>query len=286
MSTKKVTVPQIIANKGKVKTVVVTAYDFPSALAADQAGVDIILVGDSLAMVVLGLEDTLDISMEIMLAHTAAVARASRRALVVADMPFLSYQTSPAEAIRNAGLFLQKGRAKAIKLEGGRYVAETIKAVVAAGIPVMGHLGLTPQSLAALGGYKIQGKTSDAAKYLLEEAKILESAGCFSIVLEAIPSETAEMLTKSLKIPTIGIGAGPACDGQVLVIHDILGLSEKMNLRFVKKYADLFGTTLEALSQYTSDVREGVFPGPEHEFHMAEEEKDKLASLEKSDKEI
>ncbi len=273
---KRVTVPEIIAAKGKRKLSMLTAYDYPTALWADQSGVDMLLVGDSLAMVVLGHEDTLSVGMTEMLHHTRAVTRGASRALVVGDMPFLSYQISVEEALYNAGLFLKEAKAQAVKLEGGMRVVPQIRAMVEAGIPVQGHLGLTPQSAAQFGGFKVQGKTAEAAKVLMEDAQALAEAGCFSIVLEAIPAPIAEMITEAIPVPTIGIGAGPACDGQVLVIHDVLGLFDRFVPRFVKQYAKLGDTIKNALTAYREEVESGAFPGPEHMFAMSEEEKKKL----------
>lgn len=277
--TKRVTVPDIIAAKGSRKTTMLTAYDYPTALWVDQSGVDMILVGDSLAMVVLGQEDTLSVGMEEMIHHTKAVSRAAKRALVIGDMPFLSYQASVEQAVINAGRFLKEGRAQAVKLEGGRQVLRQVEAIVAAGIPVQGHIGLTPQSAAQFGGFKVQGKTAEAANALIEDAQALARAGCFSIVLEAIPSPIAARITQSVPIPTIGIGAGKDCDGQVLVIHDVLGLFERFTPRFVKKYAQLGDTIRQALTQYREEVESGDFPGPEHSFGMSEEEQSRLSAI-------
>jgi len=274
---KRVTVPDIMATKGIRKLTEMTAYDYPTGLWVDQSGIDMVLVGDSLAMVVLGHEDTLSVGMTEMLHHTRAVSRAANRALLIGDMPFMSYQASVEQAVINAGRFLKEGRAKAVKLEGGRRVVPQIKAIVEAGIPVQGHLGLTPQSSAQLGGFKVQGKTADAARELIEDAQALVEAGCFSIVLEAISAPLAAMITEAVPIPTIGIGAGPDCDGQVLVIHDVLGLYDRFTPRFVKQYAKLGGPIREALQAYKREVESGIFPGPEHSFGMTEEERKKMA---------
>jgi len=247
------------------KIVMLTAYDYPTALVADEE-VDCILVGDSLGMVVLGYESTLPVTMEVMLHHTRAVVRGTKRALVVGDMPFMSYQTSVEEAVRNAGRFLQEAEAQAVKLEGGREVAETVRRIVSAGIPVMAHIGLTPQSIHQLGGFKVQGRDSRVAARLKEDALILEEAGAFSIVLECIPKGLAKEITESLNIPTIGIGAGVHCDGQVLVIHDMLGLFERFVPRHVKVYAQLIEEMRKAIKSYSSEVREGIFPDDEHSF--------------------
>jgi 3-methyl-2-oxobutanoate hydroxymethyltransferase len=274
--TKRVTVPDIIAAKGKRKLTEMTAYDFPTALWVDQSGIDMILVGDSLAMVVLGHEDTLSVTMNEMLHHTSAVARTARRAMVIGDLPFLSYQASVEQAVLNAGRFIKEARAQAVKLEGGRRVVPQIKAIVEAQIPVQGHLGLTPQSLAAFGGFKVQGKSAEAAKALIEDAQALAEAGCFSIVLEGIPSPIAAMVTEAIPIPTIGIGAGPDCDGQVLVIHDLLGLFERFTPKFVRQYARLSEQIRNALTSFREEVEKGIFPGPEHGFTIDEQEFEKL----------
>ncbi len=273
---KRVTVPDIMAQKNGKKLTVLTAYDYPTALLVDQCGMDMVLVGDSLAMVVLGHEDTLSVGMDEMIHHTKAVSLAAKRALVIADMPFMSYQTSIEQAVVNAGRFLKEGRAQAVKLEGGRRVSPQVRAIVEAGIPVQGHIGLTPQSSAQMGGFKVQGKTAEAAEALMDDAQALVEAGCFSIVLEAIPSELAARITALIPIPTIGIGAGSQCDGQVLVIHDVLGLFERFLPRFVKQYAKLGDTIRQALNQYREEVENGTFPGPEHAFAMEAEERKKL----------
>jgi len=274
---KRVTVPDIMATKGGRKLTVLTAYDYPTALLLDQCGVDILLVGDSLAMVVLGHEDTLSIGMTEMIHHTRAVSRAAKHALVVGDMPFLSYQVSVEQAVLNAGRFLKEGRAQAVKLEGGARVLPQVRAMVEAGIPVQGHLGLTPQSSAQFGGFKVQGKTAEAAGVLIEDARALAEAGCFSIVLEAIPASIAARITEAIPIPTIGIGAGPDCDGQVLVIHDVLGLFDRFLPKFVKQYAGLGDVIRQAVTRFREEVESGAFPGPEHAFGMAEEELNRLS---------
>ncbi|MFP5221369.1 MAG: 3-methyl-2-oxobutanoate hydroxymethyltransferase [Acidobacteriota bacterium] len=272
----KVTAPDIAAAKGQRKLVVITAYDAGQAAIAEAAGADILLVGDSLGMVVLGHEDTVSVTMEQMLHHAGAVARGARRALVLADMPFLSYQADTAQAVANAGRLLKEARAQAVKMEGGREIVPQIRAMVQAGIPVMGHLGLTPQHVAALGGYKVQARTAEAASLLLEDAQAIAEAGCFAMVLECVPSPVAELVTGSVPIPTIGIGAGPDCDGQVLVFHDLLGLYGDFKPRFVKRYADLGHLARMALEQFAEDVRSGAFPDQEHSFEMAPEELEKL----------
>jgi 3-methyl-2-oxobutanoate hydroxymethyltransferase len=237
-----------------------TAYDYPGAMLVDEAGIDIILVGDSLAMTVLGYPDTVSVTVDEMLHHCKAVARGATRAFLIGDMPFMSYQIEQTEAIRNAGRFMKEGRMDAVKLEGGREIGETVWAVVQAGIPVMGHIGLTPQTISKLGGYKVQGKTAAAARRLLEDALALEEAGCFSIVLEAIPAPVAEAVSQKLTIPAIGIGAGAGCDGQVLVFHDLLGLFDRFTPKFVKRYADLRQPVLAALRTYREEVEMRVFP--------------------------
>jgi 3-methyl-2-oxobutanoate hydroxymethyltransferase len=252
--------------KRNEKITMLTAYDYATAMIVDQAGIDMILVGDSLGMVVLGYESTLPVTMEDMLHHTKAVCRGAKRALVLGDMPFMSYQASVEEAVRNAGRFLQEAGAQGVKLEGGREVADATKRIAAAGIPVMAHLGLTPQSVHQLGGYKVQGKDNTVARRILEDAKILEEAGAFAVVLECIPTTLAREITSTLNIPTIGIGAGAPCDGQVLVINDMLGLFERFTPKFVKKYANLNVQMAEAVGQYIDEVRSGAFPDDAHSF--------------------
>ncbi len=249
-----------------------TAYDYPTAMAMDKAGVDSILVGDSLAMVVLGYENTLPVTMDEMLHHARAVARGAKSALLVGDMPFMSYQVSVEEAVRNAGRFLKDGGMDAVKLEGGRERVDAVRAIVGAGIPVMGHLGLTPQSVHQLGGFRAQGKTASAAKRLLEDAKILEEAGAFSLVLESVPARLAEFISKQISIPTIGIGAGAGCDGQVLVTHDLLGLFERFTPKFVKQYANFHAEMNKAFTEYIEDVKNKRFPAVEHTVEMTDEE--------------
>ena len=255
-----------------------TAYDYPTALAMDQAGVDAILVGDSLAMVVLGYETTLPITMEEMLHHARAVARGAKSALLIGDLPFMSYQVSVEEATRNAGRFLQQGGMDAVKLEGGRERADAVRSITSAGIPVMGHLGLTPQSVNQLGGFRAQGKTALAAKRLVEDALILEEAGAFSLVLESVPARLADLISKKISIPTIGIGAGAGCDGQVLVTHDLLGLFDRFTPKFVKKYADFHREMQRAFTDYIEDVETKRFPAQEHTVEMDDKEWDALLS--------
>ncbi len=268
MPQKQRTAPDILARKGEGKIAVLTAYDYPTGMLADEAGADVILVGDSLGMVCLGLPDTLGVTMADMLHHTKAVCRAVKGALVVADMPFLSYQTSISDAVANAGRFLQEAGARAVKLEGGAEFVPHIHAILAAGIPVMGHIGLTPQQVARFGGFKAQGKTARAARALVADARALAEAGCFAIVLEAVPAEVAARITAEIGIPTIGIGAGPECDGQVLVFHDVLGLCPGLRPGFVKQYADLWTPAREALAAYCAEVRTGAFPAEGHTRRM------------------
>ncbi len=263
----KLTTVRISRKKAKGERIVcLTAYDYPSALLLDEAGVDLILVGDSAANVIYGMPTTLTIGMDEMVYHTRAVVAGVKRALVVADMPFLSYQVSIEEAVANAGRFLKAG-AEAVKVEGAGPVVPAIQRLVELGIPVMGHLGLTPQSVHKLGGYRLQARKAEDQEQLLADAHSLEDAGCFSIVLEKIPAEVAARATKELRIPTIGIGAGPDCDGQVLVLHDMLGMFDKPPLKFVKQYAQLAGEIRKAVAAYADDVRSGRFPSEEHSFH-------------------
>ena len=248
------------------KIVVVTAYDALFTRIAEEAGLEVLLVGDSLGVVVQGKKDTLSVTMEDMLYHTRLVAEAAQRALVIADMPFLSYQVSVEEAVRNAGRFLQAGAA-AVKLEGGAAVVDRVEAMVRFGIPVMGHLGMTPQSVHQYGGYKVQGKAADQAEVLLCDARALEAAGAFAIVLEAVPAKLAKTITQTLAIPTIGIGAGPACDGQVLVLYDLLGLFDEFVPKFVKPYAHLRADALQALRRFREEVEQGKFPTDSESYH-------------------
>jgi 3-methyl-2-oxobutanoate hydroxymethyltransferase len=255
------TVPSVAELKRRGEPiVVVTAYDYPTARIADEAGVEMLLVGDSLGMVVLGYESTLPVTMEDMLHHVRAVARARPSALVIGDMPFMSYQASVEDAVRNAGRFVQEGGADAVKLEGGRRVAESVRRIVEAGIPVMGHLGLTPQSVLAFGGYKVQARGEADQERLLEEARALEAAGCFAIVLEGIPARLGAEVSRALAVPTIGIGAGVGCDGQVLVTHDLLGLSFGRLPRFVRRYADLGGAMRDGYERFIADVKARRYP--------------------------
>ena len=270
---KKVTTHTLQAKKTHSEVItMLTAYDYATSLAVDRAGVDSILVGDSLGMVVLGYESTLPVTMDDMLHHCKAVARGATHPLLIADMPFMSFQVSTEQAVRNAGRFLAEAGMAAVKLEGGRDTIPATRAIIAAGIPVMGHIGLTPQSIHKLGGFKAQGRTALAARRLLDDALALEEAGCFALVLEVIPSRVAELISERIDIPTIGIGAGAGCDGQVLVTHDLLGLFDRFTPRFVKRYADLHGEMDAALSAYRADVVSGVFPAQEHTFAIPDDE--------------
>lgn len=246
---------------------VLTAYDFPQAKLVEAAGVDVILVGDSLGMVVLGYESTVPVTMDDMLHHTKAVTRAAKHALVVVDMPFLSYHGSLDDALKNAGRLMQEGLAKAVKVEGGAEIAPLVKKLTQAGIPVMGHIGLTPQSVHQMGGYKVQGKDREQAQKLLDDALALADAGAFAIVLECVPQEVAQLVTEKIDVPTIGIGAGGGCDGQVLVLHDILQFASSITPKFVKRYANIGSAIEEAVSQYVKEVKAGVFPAEEHVYH-------------------
>ncbi|MFA4885772.1 MAG: 3-methyl-2-oxobutanoate hydroxymethyltransferase [Desulfotomaculaceae bacterium] len=274
---KDVTTATIRQMKAEGKPItMLTAYDYSMAKMVDDAGIDMILVGDSLGNVILGYDSTLPVTMDEMIHHVKAVCRGVGRAMVVADLPFMSYQVSVKEALRNSGRFLKETSARAVKLEGGQEVADAVRSIVNAGIPVVGHLGLTPQSVHQMGGYKVQGKDESAAKKLLADARCLEEAGAFCLVLECVPSPLAKLVTESLHIPTIGIGAGPYCDGQVLVIHDMLGLYPRSSPKFVKKYVNLHEHIAAALKQYKEEVAERTFPGPEHSFGMSEEVLKKL----------
>ena len=253
------------------KISMLTAYDYSTAKLMDEAGINGILVGDSLGMVVLGYEDTLPVTMEDMIHHTAAVCRGAKNTLVVGDMPFMSYQVSVEEAVYNAGRLMKEGRCQAVKLEGGASVCPQIRAITNASIPVMAHIGLTPQSINAFGGFKVQGKSEEAEKKLLEDAKAVEEAGAFAVVLECVPAKLAELISKSISIPTIGIGAGAGCDGQILVYQDMLGLFSDFTPKFVKKYANVGEMMTQAFRDYIADVQEGSFPAPEHTFAISED---------------
>jgi 3-methyl-2-oxobutanoate hydroxymethyltransferase len=257
----------------------VTAYDYPTALAVEHAGIDSILVGDSLGMVVLGYENTLPVTMDDMLHHCKAVARGAKHSLLIGDLPFMSYQTDTNIAVANAGRFLQEAGMDAVKLEGGRERAATVEAIAAAGIPVIGHIGLTPQSVHKFGGFRAQGRTAKAAKHLVEDALILQEAGCFSIVLEAVPAQLAELISEELEIATIGIGAGVGCDGQVLVVHDLLGFFDRFTPKFAKQYVQLHAVMAEALAAYRDDVETQAFPAQEHSIFMDAAEWEELLAL-------
>ena len=267
------TIPSIRQHKvrnGKKPLVMLTAYDAPSAKIADEAGVDILLVGDTLAMVVLGCEDTLQLDVDDMVHHTAAVARSKPSAVIVADLPWLSYHISKSETISNAARLIRAG-AQAVKLEGGRKRLSMIEALINAEIPVMGHIGLTPQSIHSMGGFRVQARTAEEAQDLLSSAKALEHAGCFAVVIEGVPAPVAEMVTDELDIPTIGIGAGIGCDGQVLVYHDMLGLQKELQPKFVRHYADLYKETVEAVRNFAADVRTGSFPSATESYGLDKE---------------
>jgi 3-methyl-2-oxobutanoate hydroxymethyltransferase len=273
MEQKKVTVRDLMAKKKSGKKItMLTAYDFPLASFIDQSGIDMILVGDSLGMVVLGYDSTVPVTMDEMLHHCKAVRRGVQYAFLVGDMPFMSYNISREEAIRNAGRFVKEAGCDAVKLEGGLEVAETVRAIVSAGIPVMAHIGLTPQTAGQLGGFRVQGKDAASAQRLLDSALVLEEVGACSIVMECIPDKLAGLISRSLKIPTIGIGAGADCDGQVLVTNDLLGLFERFTPKFVKQYIKLFPMIKEAVSAYKKEVEAGKFPSSEHVFGMEAKE--------------
>ena len=258
------------------KICLLTAYDYSTARLMDEAGINGILVGDSLGNVMLGYEDTISVTMEDMIHHGAAVARGAKNALVIIDMPFMSYQTSVYDAVVNAGRLMKEGRASAIKLEGGSEVCPQIKAITAASIPVMAHLGLTPQSINAFGGFKVQGKSEAAARKLLEDAKAVEEAGAFAVVLECVPAKLAKMVSKSISIPTIGIGAGKGCDGQILVYQDMLGMYSDFTPKFVRRFATVGETMKAAFAEYCKSVQDGTFPAPEHEFAISDDVLEKL----------
>ena len=264
------------AKRDKTRLAVLTAYDYTTAKLMDDSGVNAIMVGDSVGMVCLGYKDTLPVTMEDMLHHTKAVARAVTNSLLIADLPFMSYQTSVHDAMRNAGRLIKEGNAQAVKLEGGKEVCPQIRAIVDASIPVMAHIGLTPQSVNAFGGFKVQGKEEESARKILEDAKAVEQAGAFAVVLECIPAKLAALITDSIGIPTIGIGAGPHCDGQVLVCQDMLGMTEDFTPKFVKNYGQLNLRMRKAFADYVDDVRQGSFPAPEHTFSIADDVIEKL----------
>ena len=280
MSEKKVTIFGIRQAKEEGrKLVMCTAYDYPFALMADEAGMDMVLVGDSLGMVVMGLDGTVEVTMEDMIHHIKAVVRGCKGPLVVGDMPFMSYNTSVREAIQNAGRLMKEGGCEAVKLEGGVDFAPTIQAIVKAGIPVQGHIGLTPQTASALGGFKMQGRDAKAAKQIIEDARALEEAGAFSMILEAVPAPLGQLVSEAVKVPVIGIGAGPNVDGQVLVTYDMIGLFDKFVPKFVKQYTQTRKTILKAFREYKEDVLAVNFPGPEHSFRMPDDDLEKLKKL-------
>ena len=258
------------------KLSMLTAYDYSTAKLEDESGINGILVGDSLGNVVLGYEDTVSVTMEDMIHHGAAVARGAKNALVVVDMPFMSYEATVEEAVRNAGRLMKEGRAGAVKLEGGVRVAEQIRAIVKAGIPVMGHIGLTPQSINVFGGFKVQGKSEEAARALLADAKAVEEAGAFAVVIEAVPAALAQMITDDVSIPTIGIGAGAGCDGQILVYQDMLGMFSDFTPKFVKRYANVGEVMREAFANYAAEVASGAFPTEEHTYKIKDDVLEKL----------
>jgi len=260
------TIPQIVAAKGREKLAMLTVYDAPSARLLDEAGIEILLVGDSVEMTVYGEPNTLSATMDTMVRHTRAVSRSVRRAVVVGDMPFLSYQTDPANAVANAGRFLAEGGAAAVKVEGGRRILPAVEAILAADIPVMGHVGLTPQSYRKFGGFKVQGREADSAREIREDAKALADAGCFAIVLECVPETLAAEITREIAVPTLGIGAGLHCDGQVLVFHDVVGLTRDLRPKFVRRYADLTTVIGDAARAFVKDVKSGSFPSQEESF--------------------
>lgn len=275
---KKITAPSLRSRKvrdGHDPLVMLTAYDAPSARMVDAAGADMILVGDSLAMVVLGYDDTLQVTIDDMVHHTAAVARAKPSALIVADLPWLSYHVSAEDTVRNAAALVRAG-AQAVKLEGGRKRVTMIDAIIDAEIPVMGHIGLTPQSVHAMGGFKVQGRETSAALGLIDDAKALAHAGCFSIVIEGVPDVVGQMITDAIDVPTIGIGAGPRTDGQVLVFHDVLGIEDRVTPKFVRRYAEVKNLSVEALDRFAADVREGRFPSAAESYHLTAEQAEAL----------
>ena len=277
MERKKVTIAELHQKKAMGQKIsMMTAYDYPTANLVDQAGIDTILVGDSLGMVMLGYDSTVPVTMDEMIHHCKAVSRGAKSTFIIGDMPFMSYQTNVEKAIENAGRFMKEAACDSVKLEGGSEMSPVVKAIVTAGVPVCGHIGLTPQTATMLSGFKVQAKDAESARQLVKSAKDLEEAGAFMIVMECIPDLVAEKITKELKIPTIGIGAGKHCDGQVLVYHDLVGLFERFTPKFVKQYINLAPKIKEALIQFKREVEEGIFPGPEHTFSIKEEEAKKI----------
>ena len=274
----RITAPDILKMKGKgEKIAMLTAYDYPMAKMADAAGVDMVLVGDSLGMVIQGQPDTLRVTLRDMIYHGRCVAAGLSRAHLTVDMPFMSYQVGPRQALRNAGRLVKEGLAQSVKIEGGVRSADAVKMMVDAGIPVVGHIGLTPQSVNAMGGFKVQAREREAAVRLVAAAKELQHAGCFAIVLEGIPDEVAAMVTDALDVPTIGIGAGPRCDGQVLVMHDLLGIEDRVAPKFVRRYADVKGLSVEAIRSFAGDVRDGSFPSAAESYHLSAEQAEQMA---------
>lgn len=284
MQRDKVTVLKLQAKKERGEPItMLTAYDYPSALLVERAGVDILLVGDSLGMVVLGYENTMPVTMDEMIHHAKAVRRGASLPFLIGDMPFSSYETDIPAAIANAARFMKEAGMDCIKLEGGQEMAETVRAIYNAGIPVMGHIGLTPQSVAKLGGFKVQGKDAASAHKLIDDALALEEAGAWGVLLECIPDRVAQIITDQLTVPTVGIGAGPHCDGQVLILHDLIGFFDRFTPKFAKRYMNLLEEIERALKQYGQEVKEGAFPGPEHCFTISDEELEKvLAKLDVS----
>jgi 3-methyl-2-oxobutanoate hydroxymethyltransferase len=284
MQRDKVTVLKLQAKKERGEPLtMLTAYDYPSALLVERAGVDILLVGDSLGMVVLGYENTMPVTMDEMIHHAKAVRRGASLPFLIGDMPFSSYETDIPAAIANAARFMKEAGMDCVKLEGGQEMAETVRAIYNAGIPVMGHIGLTPQSVAKLGGFKVQGKDAASARKLIDDALALEEAGAWGVLLECIPDRVAQIITDQLTVPTVGIGAGPHCDGQVLILHDLIGFFDRFTPKFAKRYTNLLEEIERALKQYGREVKEGTFPGPEHCFTISDEELDKvLAKLDVS----
>ena len=277
MERKKVTIAELYQKKAMGQKIsMMTAYDYPTANLVDQAGIDTVLVGDSLGMVMLGYDSTVPVTMDEMIHHCKAVSRGAKSTFIIGDMPFMSYQTNVEKAIENAGRFMKEAACDSVKLEGGSEMVPVVKAIVTAGVPVCGHIGLTPQTATMLSGFKVQAKDAESARQLVKSAKDLEEAGAFMIVMECIPDLVAEKITKELKIPTIGIGAGKHCDGQVLVYHDLVGLFERFTPKFVKQYINLAPKIKEALIQFKREVEEGIFPGPEHTFSIKEEEAKKI----------
>ena len=277
MERKKLTIKdiQLLKEQGK-KTTMLSICDYPMALIAEKVGLDMILIGDSLGMTTLGYENTLPVTMEESLHHTKAVTRATQNTFVIADMPFMSYQTSERDAICNAGRFMKEGLADAVKIEGGSNIAPTIKAIVNAGIPIMGHVGLTPQSFSLLGGLKVQGVTATTAQKVIDDALAVQEAGAFLVILECVPDEVSKIITERLTVPTLGYGAGPYCDGQGLVAHDVIGYFDRFTPKFAKQYANVSREITNAFESYIKDVTDGAFPKDEHSFHIKKEELDKI----------